>query len=686
MSGYFEGLVGTRLGGYTLRRMIARGGMGVVYESHQESLNRSVAIKILYPHLSDDAGFRERFQREARALAQLTHPHIVRVIDFDVSQALVYMVMELVDGHSLRDELISLREQGRVIGVPRAMEILQAVGLALTFAHERGFVHRDVKPGNVLIDKSGQVFLTDFGLVKLEEVAGVTATGAVMGTPEYMAPEQFLATSAAGPAADQYALAVVAYEMLVGRVPFSAPTPVGLLQKHLDDDPPSMRDLDANLPEAVEPVIRRGLAKDPNARYPNVAGFVRDLHASTTTTLELPSAAAAETLTEPARSEVETSPLQAPVPVVAPAPVLSAAPSIQTLAVQPVPTPVSTPATPAAPVAAPPAAGGGGAPPRAASPTAQSSRPGWLKWVLIGAIPLLLLGGLAASMLGGGGGDDPDPTPTTLAVVEPTSTGSAPDSPTATAQTAVESTATTASEPTPTEPIAPTATTAPSEPTPTRPPVVVTREIPGFPTPTTGIIITVPTPGSDEEFTTVVNSDFVEGEDLSIWAITTDDPAFSAQIIDGHFVIDIVDAPSVTAYPSGTNDISGGAMAVRVRVEGDGAAGVMLRRSETADGLVSLYECHVTNTQEFSCWKQVNGDWSEIVTLTYNAAIIPNDYNTIAIGAVGSEFNLQINDVDVASWTDDSIASGNWGLYTELNTGGASVRAYYDVVLIVRDY
>ena len=121
MSGYFEGLVGTRLGGYVLRRMIARGGMGVVYEGDQESLDRKVAIKILYPHLSDDAGFRERFQREARALAQLTHPHIVRVIDFDVSQALVYMVMELVQGHSLRDELIRMREQGQALGVPRAI-------------------------------------------------------------------------------------------------------------------------------------------------------------------------------------------------------------------------------------------------------------------------------------------------------------------------------------------------------------------------------------------------------------------------------------------------------------------------------------------------------------------------------------------------------------------------------------
>lgn len=675
MSGYFEGLVGTRLGGYIVRRMIARGGMGVVYEGYQESLDRPVAIKILYPHLSDDPGFRERFQREARALAQLNHPHIVRVIDFGVSEQFVYMIMELVSGHSLRDELISLREQGQSMGIPRSMEILTAVGHALTYAHERGFVHRDVKPGNILIDENGQVFLTDFGLVKLEDVAGATATGAVMGTPEYMAPEQFLATSAAGPAADQYALAVVAYEMLVGRVPFQAPTPVGLLQKHLEEDPPSINTADGRLPDTVEPVIRRGLAKDPATRYPTVSGFIDDLQ--TSATVELPTVATAETLVEPPRPDEKTAsqPFFATATVAPPA-------SLGRPPVEPAAQPI--------PVAARPVAAGHGAPPppRAATPTAASSRPGWLKWVLIGVISLLVIGVAAASMLGGGD-DDPDPTPTILALVDTTATSGNADEPTVTTQSAAEPTPTEAAEPTPTEPIAPTATTEPAEPTQTRAPVVVTRPIQNAPTPTTGIF-TIPTPSTDDgDFTTLVNSEFVEGEDTSIWAVSTDRPEFTTQIIDGNYVVDVLandpNGYSVFSYPDGATDVSDGAAAVRLRVDGGGSAGVMMRRTESADGLVSMYECHIANTQEFSCWKQVNNEWTEIVALQYNAAIVPNDYNTVVVGAVGTEFVLQINDVDVASWADDSIPTGAWGVFVERNADATNLTAYYDAVMIVRD-
>jgi serine/threonine-protein kinase len=681
MSGYFEGLVGTRLGGYIVRRMIARGGMGVVYEGYQESLDRPVAIKILYPHLSDDAAFRDRFQREARALAQLNHPNIVRVIDFGVSEQYVYMIMELIDGHSLRDELIGLRESGGVLDISRSMEILQAVGEALTFAHERGFVHRDVKPGNILIDHNNKVYLTDFGLVKLEDVAGATATGAVMGTPEYMAPEQFLATSAAGPAADQYALAVVAFEMLTGRVPFQAPTPVGLLHKHLEEEPPSINTFEAKLPHTVEPVIRRGLAKDPTTRYPTVTGFVNDLQESTT--VQLPTIASAMTLAEPPLAE----------------PTVAESPRAEVAAT---PQPVARPAAVAAPVAAPPArpapatpaSGGGNLPPRATTPTADSSRPGWLKWLLIGIIPLLIVGVAGAMMLGGGDDDDPDPTATTLAVIDPTATDSTNVEPTATtdsgpAPTATQSdpTPTTAVEPTST--LAPTPTTQPSEPTATRAPIVVTRVVRSTPTPGGGLI-TIPTPASDDNgYTSLVSSDFVEGEDTSLWFVSTDNPDFTAQIADGSYVIDILSTDpngySVFSYPQGANTLGDGAIAVSVGMTGDGSAGVMMRRTENADGTTSMYECHVTNSQDFSCWKQVNDSWTEIVPLQHSDAIVPNEYNTVIIGATGNSFSLQINDVDVASWTDDSLTAGQWGLYVERNAGGASMTAYYDAVVIVQN-
>ena len=696
MSGYFEGLVGTRLGGYVVRRMIARGGMGVVYEGYQESLDRPVAIKILYPHLSDDPGFRERFQREARALAQLNHPNIVRVIDFGIAEHHVYMIMELVTGHSLRDELIAAREQGKPMSIERSLDILNAVGQALTYAHERGFVHRDVKPGNILIDDNGQVFLTDFGLVKLEDVAGATATGAVMGTPEYMAPEQFLATSAAGPAADQYALAVVAYEMLVGRVPFQAPTPVGLLQKHLEEEPPSINTGDGSLPDTLEPVIRRGLAKDPTTRYPTVTNFVRDLQESAT--VKLPTVATAETLPDQQYRRDEPMPAAAaatladtpPTPTPPAQATVAEAPSA---AARPRTTgPTTTMVEPKPPVTAQPLSGGGSAaPPRTPTPTSESSRPGWLKWVLIAVIPLLIVGAVGAAVLGGGDDDDPSPTPTTLAVVDATATATdaaeeptptdAADNPTATTEAVVEPTATETVEPTPTDP--------PSEPTSTRAPIVVTRPIQNAPTPTSGII-TIPTPATDDgEFTTLVSSDFVEGEDTSMWFTSADQPDFTTQIADGNYVVDIQSTdPSgynVFSYPNGTNDLSDGAVAVSVRVDGDGAAGVMGRRVENADGTSSMYECHIANSQEFTCWKIVNGEWSEIVPLQYSDAIVPNEYNMVIFAAVGNQFVLQINEVDVASFADDSIASGTWGVFVMRYGQSSYLTAYYDAVLIVRD-
>jgi serine/threonine-protein kinase len=708
MSGYFEGLVGTRLGGYVVRRMIARGGMGVVYEGYQESLDRPVAIKILYPHLSDDPGFRERFQREARALAQLNHPNIVRVIDFGIAEHHVYMIMELVSGHSLRDELIEVRQQGKAMSIERSLDILNAVGQALSYAHERGFVHRDVKPGNILIDDNGQVYLTDFGLVKLEEVAGVTATGAVMGTPEYMAPEQFLATSTAGPAADQYALAVVAYEMLVGRVPFQAPTPVGLLQKHLEEEPPAINTGDGNLPQTLEPVIRRGLAKDPTTRYPTVTTFVRDLQESAT--VKLPTVATAETLPDQQGNQTDTPPRMAAAagagavaagagaataPPLAGQVVSGTAPSGPPVGAVGAPTAVSTPARPASAspsasrpdaTARPLAGGGGAAPPRAATPTAESSRPGWLKWVLIAVIPLLLIGGVGAALLAGGDDDDPDPTPTVLAVVDATATNE-PAEPTPTTED--EPTPTEAVEPTPTNTTEPTPTQQPGEPTPTRAPVVVTRPIQNAPTPTPGII-SIPTPADDDgEFSTLVSSDFVEGENTAIWATSTDRPEFTTQVLDGHYVVDILSTDpngySVFSYPEGATDLSDGAVAVRVRVDGGGSAGVLVRRTENADGTVSMYECHVANTQEFSCWKQVNSEWSEIVPLQYSDAIVPNDYNMVVVAAVGNQFALQINEVDVASWTDDSVSSGAWGVFVERNAGAANLTAWYDAVLVVQD-
>lgn len=271
-----DSLIGRTFKGYTVTRFIARGGMGLVFEGVQASLDRLVAIKFLYPHLSDDEQFRERFEREARAIARLDHPNIVRVLDFGTEGQLHYMILDFIDGVSLRDHLIRVQADGLTLRPQTISSISQQVGSALTYAHERGYVHRDVKPGNIMLAKNGRVFLTDFGVVKDIDALQATMTGAVIGTPEYMAPEQANGTTV-GPAADLYALAIVTYEMLVGRVPFQAPTPVAVLSKHLQEPPPPPSTIAPWYPPELDAVFNRALAKNPIERYPTAADFSQAL-------------------------------------------------------------------------------------------------------------------------------------------------------------------------------------------------------------------------------------------------------------------------------------------------------------------------------------------------------------------------------------------------------------------------
>jgi serine/threonine-protein kinase len=277
-------LVGQTLSGYRLTRVIARGGMGVVYEGVQESLDRPVAVKVLYTHLNNEAMFVERFEREARAAARLRHPNIVRILDFGSDNGLLYMVMDLVDGESLRERLTRIHGEGLTLRTGNIMNVVQKVGSALAFAHQLGYVHRDVKPGNILLAKDGQVFLSDFGVVKIVGNNQLTVAGAVIGTPEYMSPEQSSGELDIGPAADQYALAVVAYEMLVGRAPFQAPTPVAVMRMQANDPPPPPSTLVPWFPPATESVLLRAMAKAPADRFPDMQSFVDNLLAASAAT------------------------------------------------------------------------------------------------------------------------------------------------------------------------------------------------------------------------------------------------------------------------------------------------------------------------------------------------------------------------------------------------------------------
>ena len=264
---------GTRLGPYQILGELGRGGMATVYRAYQPTLEREVALKVLPDFLVEQPGFKARFHREAVAVARLQHPNILSVFDHAEQDGVTYIVSEYVEGGTLAARL------GAPIQLDYCVRLLRPVADALDYAHSEGVVHRDVKPSNILLDRRGVPILSDFGLARIAETAEserLTQTGAMVGTPTYMAPEQ-CAGHEAGPPADIYALGVIAFEMITGRVPFNAPTPLGVIAAHQMTPPPSPRKLNPSLPESVVQPILTCLAKDPRQRQETATEFIEQL-------------------------------------------------------------------------------------------------------------------------------------------------------------------------------------------------------------------------------------------------------------------------------------------------------------------------------------------------------------------------------------------------------------------------
>ncbi|GAB4433902.1 MAG: hypothetical protein Kow0031_15540 [Anaerolineae bacterium] len=256
-----EPLIGKTLGQYQLVEQIGQGGMATVYKAYQPGLDRYVAVKILPAYFAHEQDFAARFTREAQAIARLDHPHILPVYDFGKHKDISYIVMKYVPAGTLKDRL------GSAMAPLETVKIIDQVAAALDSAHQQGVLHRDVKPGNMLIDDKDWVFLSDFGLAKMTEGSvKLTGTGVGVGTPAYMSPEQGkgLAVDAR---TDVYALGVIVFEMLTGRVPFEAETPMAVVIKHVTDPIPLPRQINPNIPEPVERVLLKSLAKDRDHRY-----------------------------------------------------------------------------------------------------------------------------------------------------------------------------------------------------------------------------------------------------------------------------------------------------------------------------------------------------------------------------------------------------------------------------------
>ncbi len=270
-------LEGQTLGRYRVLEPLGQGGMARVYRGYHAQLNRYVAIKVLRADLADDESFSARFHREAQAVAALRHPNIVQVFDFDVQDGMPYMVLELLEGDTLKARLNAYRQRGERMPFGEVVRVLLDILDGLAFAHQAGMVHRDLKPANVLLTRHGQAVVADFGIAQIMGGTRFTAPGALMGTVSYIAPEQGL-EGRCDARSDLYALGVVAFEMLTQQVPFDGDTPLAVLMKHMNDPLPLPRRVSPEIPEVLERVVLKALAKSSEDRYASaeeMAGSLR---------------------------------------------------------------------------------------------------------------------------------------------------------------------------------------------------------------------------------------------------------------------------------------------------------------------------------------------------------------------------------------------------------------------------
>jgi serine/threonine-protein kinase len=283
-------MIGTVLSGrYRLEAKLGSGGMSTVYLSRDETLDRPVAVKVMHREMSEQEDQLQRFRQEARAVAKLTHPNVVSVIDAGEDGGHPYIVFEYVKGETLKQRIARVGALDTQEAIAYAIEVARG----LSVAHARNMVHRDIKPQNVLIDEEGRAKLTDFGISRQLEQAGVTATGRVLGTTDYVAPEQAMGKGV-DPRSDIYSLGVVLYEMLVGQVPFHADSQVGVAMKHVNEELPDVQRRRPEASAAVALVVERATAKNPAERYQTIAEMIDDLE----TALEVEAARAGSTTGE----------------------------------------------------------------------------------------------------------------------------------------------------------------------------------------------------------------------------------------------------------------------------------------------------------------------------------------------------------------------------------------------------
>jgi serine/threonine-protein kinase len=362
-----------RIGKYELLSRLGRGGMGEVYKAFDPHLQRYVAIKVLLATSETDSELIERFQREARAVAQLRHPNIVQVFGFDIEGDKPYMVMEYVEGETLAQRMARYHKSGQLLPTDEVIRLLQQLCSAVDYAHKQGMLHRDIKPANVILNRQNDAILTDFGLAKIAGVSGLTASGMVVGTPHYMSPEQAQGQQLDG-RSDVYSLSVMLYELLAGKLPFDADTPVAIIMQHITTTPPPIELANPTVPRSLAQAALVGMAKQPNERF-RTAGA---LGAAIGGSLNQPQLVGTQTAQRAPGPDLSTQT----------APAVSGEdlpPTLRAAAAPTTPTPQGPPSIP---------------PGFTSTPPKRASRLG--KWAIVGLIVMLLAisGGILALALG----------------------------------------------------------------------------------------------------------------------------------------------------------------------------------------------------------------------------------------------------------------------------------------------
>jgi Tfp pilus assembly protein PilF len=285
---------GEAIGAYRIVEQLGSGGMATVYKAYHAALDRFVAIKVMHPAFKGDTNFMARFQREARVVAKLDHPNIVPVYDFSEHAGSPYLVMRFIEGETLKARLNQAQ-----LPLPEILDVISPVGEALTYAHEQGVLHRDIKPSNVLLARDGRIFLTDFGLARIVQAGESSLTrDALVGTPYYISPEQAIGKSELDARTDIYSFGVVLYELFTGRVPFQSDTPFAVIHDHIYTPLPLPSSVNPNLPPALERVLLKALAKDPDDRHSTADELVAAIEEAVTGVAAIP----------PARSAVSPAP------------------------------------------------------------------------------------------------------------------------------------------------------------------------------------------------------------------------------------------------------------------------------------------------------------------------------------------------------------------------------------------